>query len=202
MTEQKRPTSRQSGLPHDPLAWLDLPTPAVAAAPVAAEPTIPGSATPGPTALEPADPGANPQPKENTTQAVADDENGGFGFFANELTPAPPPPNDTDGGFGFFANDTPSSAAGDLIHLDVLTINTVEAWHQRLSTLLDSGDSFALDAAELEQIDGCGLQLLCSFFASAESRRVAVRWQSASARLSASARHFGVDGTLHLPAQH
>ena len=108
-----------------------------------------------------------------------------------------------DEGFGFFTDDheSPAAAAADpnaeVIDLgSILTIRNVEEWHGRLENALGRANSIKLEAGALDQIDGTGLQLLCSFVKSAKVIELSIYWGETSTRLLQSASYFGASKVL------
>jgi len=103
-----------------------------------------------------------------------------------------------DEGFGFFTDDDdlPVAAAADP-HVEVLdlgstlTIKNVDQWHGRFESALGGAKNIKIEAAALDQVDGTGLQLLCSFFTTAREIELSICWGETSARLGQSARLFG-----------
>ena len=106
-----------------------------------------------------------------------------------------------DEGFGFFGeNDglaaAPASAA-DVVDLGAtLTIGNIEQWHSQLDKTLGGSSNVRLEAGALEQIDGTGLQLLCSFVKSARVLDVSVGWGGTSTWFLQSASYFGANEVL------
>ena len=221
----KQTSKRVNALPQDPLAWMDLPTQIAPPAPTVAETDNDTSAdeiddntvaaaveaeqtavTNEPTMQNDEDGGfgffANDEVEAEHKDSPVDDEEGGFGFFANENAEedrsmeTQSPADDEDGGFGFFANQPVPEGAIDLE--SAFTIKNVEEWYGRFSELLTTGEQIKLHAVDLTQIDGCGLQLLCGLFASAAEKGVVVEWVATSDRLRTSAGYFGISKQLNL----
>ena len=108
-----------------------------------------------------------------------------------------------DEGFGFFTDDEdlPAAVAADpnaeVIDLgSTLTIRNVEEWHGRFESALGGVDSIVLEAGALDQVDGTGLQLLCSFVKSAKIIELSIYWGETSTRLLQSASYFGASEVL------
>ena len=78
------------------------------------------------------------------------------------------------------------------------TLADIADLHERLKTILDSGDPVSIDAGLVETVDTAVLQLLCSFARSARARKVDVQWQGESGALNETARCLGLDTELSL----
>jgi ABC-type transporter Mla MlaB component len=108
-----------------------------------------------------------------------------------------------DEGFGFFTDDDdlPVAAAADpdveVFDLgSTLTIKNVDQWHGRFESALGGVKSIKIEAAALDQVDGTGLQLLCSLFTTAREIELSIGWGETSARLGQSAGFFGAYNVL------
>ena len=140
------------------------------------------------------------EPKaEVIAEAKADDDEG-FGFFEQDSTPGADVnvKAEDEEGFGFFSDDDD----GDAINLGAsLTIKNVDEWHSRLVALLEEPGDICFQASDIDQIDGCGLQLLCSFFKTAQTGGINPTWKGASPRFCESAAYFGVANELGVDAK-
>jgi anti-anti-sigma regulatory factor len=89
--------------------------------------------------------------------------------------------------------------AGNPVQLgESLMIQDVAQAMEAFRQALELGGAFTIDAANLEQIDGAGLQLLCAALRDARAQGVEVVWRDASERLRQAARDLGVDAELAL----
>ncbi len=79
-----------------------------------------------------------------------------------------------------------------------LVISDVEASRCALLEMLQSGSDFIIDGAEIEQIDGAGLQLLATCILEAEKMHVAFKWRGASSALCNAASQLGLTEILQL----
>ena len=106
---------------------------------------------------------------------------------------------ETDAREGSVAESTPrTDDSVDRVDLgDCLTIAEVEALRGRLLTALDLGD-LRLAAADVEQIDAAGVQLLCAAVRDAQRRGRSLVWEGVSERLRAAAAQLGLAGQMAL----
>jgi anti-anti-sigma regulatory factor len=81
---------------------------------------------------------------------------------------------------------------------EVLTIVEVAEMHQQLIQLLDAGGGVELNAADTENIDGAGLQLLAAFIKDAKNRGVPVSWGKSSDVVREAAGQVGLTEALGL----
>ena len=72
------------------------------------------------------------------------------------------------------------------------------AVQQKMLELLKTESALILDGAEVEQIDGAGIQLLAVFMKEAGERNIAIRWSGVSDRLRLAADQLGLGGFLGL----
>ncbi|GEM_PF-2125332 len=79
-----------------------------------------------------------------------------------------------------------------------LVISEVEAIRGDLLETLQSGKDLIIDGAEIEQIDGAGLQLLAACILEAERMHVTLKWCGASQTLCSAADQLGLTETLQL----
>lgn len=81
---------------------------------------------------------------------------------------------------------------------DCLTIQEVSELTLSLQNVFDSGLKIAIEANELQRIDGAGMQLLCVLFKEAESHDIEIGWSSESDIIRKSAIKMGLDNVLKL----
>jgi len=79
-----------------------------------------------------------------------------------------------------------------------LVISEVEVIRSDLLEALQSGKDLMIDGAEIEQIDGAGLQLLAACVLEAERMHVTLKWCGASPALCSAADQLGLTETLRL----
>ncbi|MCF6354556.1 MAG: STAS domain-containing protein [Candidatus Polarisedimenticolaceae bacterium] len=79
-----------------------------------------------------------------------------------------------------------------------LVISEVEAIRSGLLEALQSGKDLVIDGAEVEQIDGAGLQLLVACILEAERMHVTFKWCGASPALCCAADQLGLTEALQL----
>ena len=150
-------------------------------------------------------------------------ENEDFGFFEqDEPGPVAPQPGTSDStgssigaahskqdcaveneDFGFFegvgmAADTDSTVINLGTHF---TVKTAEEWHSSLLDILNGTAAVVIDARDIDQIDGCALQLLCSLNKSISAQGGELRWIGVSSRFRDAAGCIGVEQLLGLPVQ-
>ncbi len=88
--------------------------------------------------------------------------------------------------------------AGTVIFDDSLDITLVAGYFEQFSQLLNEQKSIILNGADIERVDGAGLQLLAAFFKSAELLQISVQWQGVSDSLKHGAEISGLTGVLAL----
>ncbi len=88
--------------------------------------------------------------------------------------------------------------AGTVIFDNSLDITLVAGYFEQFSQLLNEQKSIILNGADIERVDGAGLQLLAAFFKSAEFLQISVQWQGASDTLKYGAKISGLTGVLAL----
>lgn len=81
---------------------------------------------------------------------------------------------------------------------EVLDISMVSKLHDELKMAFEGEQPIGLSVADLQRIDGAGVQLLVAFFAAAEKLHLDVSWQDSSERLIDAATLLGVQQELHL----
>ncbi len=79
---------------------------------------------------------------------------------------------------------------------DSLTIADVGELRERLRSGLDLGGTLNIDAADVEQVDAAGIQLLCVMARDARNQGLDVAWSGVSDRLSAAVRQLGLEDEL------
>jgi anti-anti-sigma regulatory factor len=82
-----------------------------------------------------------------------------------------------------------------------LVLQDIAQWQVRLSEGLDSTDCLVLSGAEIEQIDGAGLQLLAALRLEADEKGKSVVWKGVSGELYKAAQIVGLDQVLGLGEQ-
>ncbi|MDH5408527.1 MAG: STAS domain-containing protein [Gammaproteobacteria bacterium] len=81
---------------------------------------------------------------------------------------------------------------------DVLDISKAKSLHEQLKESLGQGSEVELNAANIQRIDACVLQLFTAFFKAASTNSVAVRWVEPSDALLRSAKLLGLSSHLEL----
>ena len=81
---------------------------------------------------------------------------------------------------------------------DTLDITMAASYFEKLTEMLNQHKSITLDGANIERVDGAGLQLLVAFFKAAESLHVSIQWQAYSDTLKKSAKLSGLTGSLEI----
>ncbi len=89
-------------------------------------------------------------------------------------------------------NSTPVDLGGSLV------ISEVDASRGLLLDALQAGRDLVIDGAEIQQIDGAGLQLLAAFALEAERMHIAFTWSGASAVLCNASDQLGLTKALQL----
>lgn len=79
-----------------------------------------------------------------------------------------------------------------------LTIADVSEMHEKFRGLLDAGGDICLSIANLEQIDGAGLQLLVLMIKESTERQNDFTWSGESTVLKQMAEYGGLSGILKL----
>jgi len=92
-----------------------------------------------------------------------------------------------------------SKKSGNSIDLGgSLVISEVEAYRSALLEALQGDSDIVIDGAEIEQIDGAGLQLLAAFALEAEKMHIAFKWCGASLVLCEASGQLGLAEVLRL----
>ena len=86
--------------------------------------------------------------------------------------------------------------AGGISLGDSLTIEEVGELRERLRAGLDLGGTLNIHAAEVEQVDAAGIQLLCAAARDARNQGLDLAWDGVSDRLQAAVRQLGLEGEL------
>ncbi len=81
---------------------------------------------------------------------------------------------------------------------EVLDISVVGKMYEELKVAIQDEHSIALTAADLQRIDGAGLQLLIALFVEAKEMHIDVEWKETSDPLLDAASILGVKKELHL----
>lgn len=81
---------------------------------------------------------------------------------------------------------------------DVMDISKASGLHTQMKESLGSGSEIEFNAANVQRIDACVLQLFTAFFKAASARKVAVRWVEPSDALLRSAKLLGLSSQLGL----
>ena len=79
-----------------------------------------------------------------------------------------------------------------------LTIAEVSSLKKTILDLFRSASGVTLDGAEIEQVDGAGIQLLAAVMKEAGERQIEIRWSGASQQLRSAATQLGLDELLGL----
>lgn len=79
-----------------------------------------------------------------------------------------------------------------------LTIQEVAGMLETLRRSLEVGGTVMLDAGELDQVDGAGIQLLCTFVKEAVSQHIEVKWVATTEKLQSAAELLGLAEVLKL----
>ncbi len=90
------------------------------------------------------------------------------------------------------------SDTGTVIFDDSLDITLVAGYFEKFSQLLNEQKTIILNGADIERVDGAGLQLLAAFFKSAEFLQITIQWQGVSDTLRHGAEISGLAGVLAL----
>ena len=85
-----------------------------------------------------------------------------------------------------------------IVFEDSLDVTLVAGYLAQFSQLLNEQKSIVLNGADIERVDGAGLQLLAAFFKSAELQQISVQWQGVSDSLKYGAKISGLTGVLAL----
>ncbi len=92
-----------------------------------------------------------------------------------------------------------SKKRGNSINLGgSLVISEVDAYRSTLLEALQGDGDLIIDGAEIEQIDGAGLQLLAAFALEAEKMHIAFKWRGASSVLCEASGQLGLAEVLRL----
>ncbi|WP_177420302.1 STAS domain-containing protein [endosymbiont of Lamellibrachia barhami] len=79
-----------------------------------------------------------------------------------------------------------------------LTIQDVAGMLETLRRLLELGGTVTLNAGELDQVDGAGIQLLCTFVKEAVNQHIEVKWVATAEKLQSAAELLGLAEVLNL----
>lgn len=95
--------------------------------------------------------------------------------------------------------ETASSGAEILIECnDVLDVSMLSDFKTLLHQAAGQNSPIALDASQLERVDGAALQLMAAFFVEAQESGLSVTWRSPSDALKNAANLTGLDQILQL----
>jgi anti-anti-sigma regulatory factor len=95
-------------------------------------------------------------------------------------------------------NENPSINEEILALGESLTVQEVGSMMGGLRAALNAGGPIVIDAAELSQIDGAGVQLLCLLFKEAGERNIPCAWREHSLPLQQAVKQLGLSDELHL----
>ncbi|MBA1446248.1 MAG: STAS domain-containing protein [Chromatiales bacterium] len=79
-----------------------------------------------------------------------------------------------------------------------LTIQDVAGMLETLRRSLELGGTVTLNAGELDQVDGAGIQLLCTFVKEAVNQHIEVKWVATAEKLQSAAELLGLAEVLNL----
>ena len=85
---------------------------------------------------------------------------------------------------------------GNIILTGPLTIATTEEWLTKIVDCVNAANEIKIDASEVAQVDGSGLQLLCSLIKTAESKQINVTWTGNNESLQEAAKQAGLDKAI------
>ena len=92
------------------------------------------------------------------------------------------------------AGPEPAALPPDAVALGTsLTIADVGELSERLRAGLDLGYNLKIHAADVEQMDAAGIQLLCAVARDARNQGLEVVWNGVSERLNAAVRQLGLE---------
>ncbi len=80
-----------------------------------------------------------------------------------------------------------------------LTIQEVAGMLETLRRSLELGGTVTLNAGDLDQVDGAGIQLLCTFVKEAVNQHIEVKWSATAEKLQSAAELLGLLEVLNLP---
>lgn len=86
----------------------------------------------------------------------------------------------------------------DIVFTGPLTIATTEEWLSKIVEIVQTANEIQIDANEVSQIDGSGLQLICSLVKSAESKAIKIQWAGSNKTLKDAATQAGLDKAIGL----
>ncbi|MCP3665394.1 MAG: STAS domain-containing protein [Gammaproteobacteria bacterium] len=90
-------------------------------------------------------------------------------------------------------------ASENILNLgSALTIRDVVEWRDKMMQALDVPGGVKIDAGDLEQIDGAGLQLLVSFVKEADARSCDLVWLGASDNLRQGISILGLNAVIKI----
>ncbi|RDH86953.1 MAG: hypothetical protein DIZ77_18740 [endosymbiont of Seepiophila jonesi] len=79
-----------------------------------------------------------------------------------------------------------------------LTIQEVAGMLETLRRSLEMGGTVTLNAEELDQMDGAGIQLLCTFAKEAVNQHIEIKWGATTEKLKSAAELLGLAEVLKL----
>lgn len=82
---------------------------------------------------------------------------------------------------------------------DVLDIACVGALHKTITGVFDQQQSFEINIANLQRVDGAGMQLLTTLCRDAAQQGKTVTWTGTSEILQNAAKYLGLSKILGLP---
>jgi ABC-type transporter Mla MlaB component len=94
--------------------------------------------------------------------------------------------------------ELPMDSDGTVLLGDSLAIQDVAEALEKFRSALELGDTLRIGAADLEQVDGAGLQLLCAVVRAARAQAIDVVWEGTSKPLREAAENLGLDMELAL----
>ncbi|MBL4762590.1 MAG: STAS domain-containing protein [Gammaproteobacteria bacterium] len=94
--------------------------------------------------------------------------------------------------------DALSTNDSDIVFTGPLTIATTEEWLSKIVEIIQTAHEIKIDASEVSQVDGSGLQLICSLVKSAESKSIKVQWIGNNETVKDAAIQAGLDKAIGL----
>jgi ABC-type transporter Mla MlaB component len=99
---------------------------------------------------------------------------------------------------GDTAGDKRDMASATVTCGDVLDISVVTTKYNELKQMLNNAQTIEVSAAELQRIDGAGVQLLVALFREAADQGKVISWKDTSESLLEAASLLGVKNHLQL----
>lgn len=95
-------------------------------------------------------------------------------------------------------SDSAETSASLITFDETLDITMAATYYEKLTEILKQQKAIVLNGADIERVDGSGLQMLAAFFKTAAVLNISIHWQSCSETLKAGAELSGLTSSLKI----